>query len=74
MLFFDAADLITQIKLVYKLKKMKEEKKYYQQQIIHIKSKQKMLEEPYKLEKFARERYFMKKPKEEIFWIEKRKK
>jgi len=62
ILFLDSNDLITQYKRQQKTKQLKKEKKYYEQQIKRIeKGYQELLDNPRKLEKLAREKYFLKK-------------
>lgn len=68
--FFDKNDLFSQYELAQKLKALKTEEKYYQAEI--EKNKSDMIElrtNPANLEKFAREKYMMKKDNEEIFVI-----
>ena len=68
--FFDKDDLFSQYELAQKLKQLKTEEKYYLTEI--EKSKNDMNElrtNPANLEKFAREKYLMKKDDEEIFVI-----
>ena len=67
---FDKNDFMSQYELRKKLYQMKAEQKYYQDEI--EKSKKDMNElrtNPDNLEKFAREKYLMKKDNEEIFVI-----
>ena len=68
--FFDKDDLLSQYQLRQKLHQLRTEEKYYQTEI--EKSKNDMNElrtNPANLEKFAREKYQMKKDNEEIFLI-----
>jgi|SRR6185312_8850272 len=68
--FFDRNDLISEIKLVYKIKKMKAERTYYQQQTDATNEQLKELQtNPANLEKFAREKYLMKKDNEDVYVI-----
>ena len=70
MTFFDRDDLLSQYRLTQKLKQLRTERNYYQEEI--KKSKNDMNElhtNPANLEKFAREKYLMKKDNEEIFVI-----
>ena len=70
MLFFDKNDLISQFSQKNKLNRMKADKDYFTEEI--EKSNQ-MMEElmtnPKTLERFAREKYLMKKDNEEVFVI-----
>jgi cell division protein DivIC len=69
--FLDGNDLISQIKLKSKLQSLEKEKIHYALQIEQVKKEREALfNNPILLEKFARERYFMKKPTEDIFVIE----
>jgi len=70
MLFFDRNNLISQFELRSKLNQLKEDKQYYIEEI--KKDRKDMLEllsNPKNLEKFAREKYLMKKDNEDIFLI-----
>lgn len=70
MLFFDVNDLFTQFKMYRELSHLQEEKLFYQKKLKDVEAKQKAVMGNSKLiEKFAREKYLMKKPKEEIFVI-----
>jgi len=68
--FFDKNDFMSQYELRQKLKQLRTEQQYYLDEI--VKSKNDMNElrtNPANLEKFAREKYLMKKDNEEIFVI-----
>lgn len=66
--FFDRNDLITQYKYRRDLNDLKRDKEYYQEENIKIKEDLKELTTNQKqLEKFAREKYLMKKDNEDIF-------
>lgn len=70
LLFFDKNDILSQVERTKELRALEEERDYYQAEI--EKSKQDMKElqtNPKNLEKFAREKYLMKKPNEEVFVI-----
>lgn len=70
MLFFDVNDVLTQIKMYRELGRLEDEKKYYFQKIKEVeKERLEVLGNKKLVEKFAREKYLMKKPKEEIFVI-----
>ena len=74
LLFFDRNDLVSQYKIRGELKKLEEEKKFFLEE---IKKDQESLNDlktnPQTLEKFAREKYLMKKDNEDIFVIVKEK-
>lgn len=68
--FFDKDDLFSQYELTQKLKKLKTEEQYYKTEIEKSKNEMNDLRtNPANLEKFAREKYLMKKDNEEIFVI-----
>lgn len=68
--FFDQNNLITQIQYRLELTKLEDEKKFYKKELNQIQADLKELKSnPASLEKFAREKYFMKKADEEIFVI-----
>jgi cell division protein DivIC len=70
MLFFDADDLVTQYRLRKKLSNLEAEKTYYLEQIAEIQQQRKGLEvDEDLLERFAREKYFMKKKTEDLYII-----
>lgn len=68
--FFDQNKLITQFQYRSQLNKLEEEKKFYQEEIAVIQADLEELQtNPKTLEKFAREKYLMKKEDEELFVI-----
>lgn len=70
MLFFDAEDLVTQYRLRNKLFNLEAEKMYYLEQIEKIQQARKGLESNEDLlEKFAREKYFMKRKTEDLYVV-----
>ena len=70
LLFFDRYDFITQYKTVKELKKLEEEKQYYVDEIAKNERDLKLLkEDSVYLERFAREKYLMKQPGEDVFII-----
>jgi cell division protein FtsB len=71
MTFLDSNDLITRFKMGSKLRTLENEKEFYQEKIGEVeKDKQELTTNKELLEKFAREKYLMKKPNEDIFIIE----
>jgi cell division protein DivIC len=71
MLFFDTNDIITQIRLMSKLNALKKEKNYYKENIIKLKEDIiELSSNEEAIEAFAREKYFMKKKNEHIYFIE----
>ncbi|MFA0962612.1 septum formation initiator family protein [Roseivirga sp. BDSF3-8] len=68
MLFFDTNDLITQWQMTSRLNDLEREKAFYLQKIEEVKKDQKELMTDKKLlEKFAREKYYMKKESEDVY-------
>jgi cell division protein FtsB len=71
MTFFDSNDWINRFRMSYKLRTLKNEKEYYHEKIKEVeKDKKELMGNDELLEKFAREKYLMKKPGEDIFIIE----
>ena len=70
MTFLDSNDLINRYRLSAKLRSLENEKEYYQEKIKEVeKDRQELMGTTELLEKFAREKYLMKKPTEDIFII-----
>ncbi|GAA0188370.1 hypothetical protein GCM10009122_46540 [Fulvivirga kasyanovii] len=70
MLFIDANDLVSQIKLKNQLETLEDEKSYYLQKIEEVKKdREELLSNDQLLEKFAREKYYMKKESEDLFVV-----
>ena len=66
--FFDKNDVRTQIEFKKEVKRLEEERKYYANEIRLITADLRELStNPKTLEKFAREKYYMKGDNEEIF-------
>ncbi|TAF45759.1 MAG: septum formation initiator family protein [Sphingobacteriales bacterium] len=75
MFFFDRNDLIAQFDYRADLEKLKNEKEFYIQEISKVqKDLIALTTNQQKLEKFAREKYLMKKNNEDIFVIVEQKK
>ena len=75
MLFFAKNDFITQFKLTSQLNDMREQRDFYKDRTIIVEQERKeLLEDDALLEKFAREKYWMKKESEDIYIIEEVKK
>ena len=71
MIFLDSNDLISRFKLSSKLRSLDKEKEYYQAKITEVeKDRKELMTNRELLEKFAREKYLMKKEKEDIFIIQ----
>ncbi|RAU83845.1 FtsB family cell division protein [Pontibacter arcticus] len=70
MLFFDSNDFITQYQMSKKLSDLEEDKEYYVEKIIEVeKDRKELMSNSELLEKFAREKYLMKRPNEDVFII-----
>ncbi|WP_026461682.1 FtsB family cell division protein [Adhaeribacter aquaticus] len=70
MIFFDSNDFITQYEMSKKLSEKEEEKEFYLQKISEVKKdREELLSNQELLEKYAREKYLMKKPAEDLFII-----
>ncbi len=70
LVFFDRNDVFTQIDLGKQVKQLEKEKNYFTQEIAVITSDIKELTtNPKTLEKFAREKYLMKRNNEDVFVI-----
>lgn len=70
MLFLDANDLGTQIERSRKQSSLEKEKEFYQQKIRQVeKEREELMSNDELLEKFAREKYLMKKPGEDVYVI-----
>lgn len=68
MLFFDEHNFISQVKLKLEVNQLQKDQEYYQQEILKVRSDLEELKtDDRHLEKFAREKYKMKKPDEEVF-------
>ena len=70
MFFFDENDFIRQYQMSKKLSDLEEEKEYYQAKIAEVqKDRHELMSNADLLEKFAREKYLMKRPTEEVFIV-----
>jgi hypothetical protein len=70
MVFFDSNNLLTRNRLQEKLDGLNVEKQFYLQEIKKDSTlTQQLISDSTQLEKFARERYLMKKEKEDLFLI-----
>jgi cell division protein DivIC len=69
--FFDRNDLFTQYDRKKELQKLEKSKEYYLEEITSTKKELRDLNtNPAVLEKLAREKFFLKRPNEEIFIVE----
>lgn len=70
LLFFDKNDLFSQLSYRRQLKELEVDKEYYLKEIARNKEDMKeLMSDPEHLEKYARERYLMKKDNEDIFLV-----
>lgn len=70
MLFLDSNDFMSRYKLSAKLRALENEKEYYQEKIKEVeKDREELFGDRESLEKFAREKYLMKKENEDVFII-----
>ena len=73
MLFFDKNDMISQYGYSAKVSKLKQEKDFFLQETASVKKDLNELDSNLGMvEKFAREKYFMKKDNEDVFVIVKK--
>jgi cell division protein FtsB len=71
MLFFDQRDFFLQRERTAELKKVEAAKKYYQQEIDNTKKQlQDLQSNPEAIEKYARERYLLRREGEEVYLFE----
>jgi len=71
MLLLDSNDLISRFKMTNKVRTLENEKEFYQEKIAEVeKDRKELMTNKELLEKFAREKYLMKKEKEDIFIIQ----
>ncbi len=70
MLFIDSNDFYSQFKKRKKLRELERQKEYYIQKIEEVqKDRHELLSDDKLLEKFAREKYLMKRDKEDLYVI-----
>ncbi len=70
MAFFDGNDFFTQLRNWSYLRAAYAEKVYYEDKIKEVQSERAaVLDDPKLLEKFAREKYLMKRPQEDLYLV-----
>ena len=70
MIFIDSNNLVNHFRLSQKLSQLEDQKEFYLEKREKIKAeRQELMSNPELLEKFARERYLMKKPTEDLYVI-----
>jgi cell division protein FtsB len=70
MLFLDNYSYMDQRVLNKQIQGLEENKKYYQEEIEKDKQNIKLLKNPEQVEKYAREKYYMKKDSEDIYIVQ----
>ena len=75
MIFFDRNDLFSQYQYYQQVSKLKQERDFYKTETEKVsRDLDELASDPKKLEKFAREKYLMKKDNEDVFVIVQEKK
>ena len=75
MIFFDRNDLFSQYQYHQQVSKLKQERDFYLKETAQVnKDLDELTSNPQMLEKFAREKYLMKKDNEDVFVIVQKKK
>lgn len=70
MIFFDKNDIFSQYQYHEQVMKLKEERDFYQKETARVtKDLDELTSDKAKLEKFAREKYLMKKDNEDVFVV-----
>jgi cell division protein FtsB len=70
MLFFDPYNVLNRWELSAEVREARQQKKYYQEETALIKQElTELFTDESTLEKFAREKYYMKRPDEDLFVI-----
>lgn len=70
MVFFDTNSLLIHLELQKEIRKLEKQQEFLRQEIAKDKEIIRTLSDPAEREKFAREKYYMKRDKEEIYLIE----
>ena len=70
MLFFDSNDFITQYRMSRELRDKENDKEYYLEKMAEVQQdREELMGNAELLEKFAREKYLMKRPGEDVFIV-----
>jgi cell division protein DivIC len=70
MTFLDSNDLVSRVRMNARLSALEDEKEYYMEKIAEVeKDRTELMTNKELLEKFAREKYLMKKETEDVFVI-----
>lgn len=68
MLLLDRYDLISQYRMQHNIKQLEVDKQFYQREISKVKTEYDiLLNDPLRIERYARENYWMKRPNEDIY-------
>jgi cell division protein DivIC len=71
MIFLDSNDLISRFRMSSKLRSLEREREFYLEKIKEVeKDREELMTNKELLEKFAREKYLMKKEKEDLFIVQ----
>ena len=71
MFFLDINNIPSQFQRDQEIRTLEEEKAFFEQEIEKVKvDREKLLTDDVMLEKFAREKYLMKKPSEDVYVLE----
>ena len=74
MIFLDSNDLINRFRMSAKLRSLENEKRYYTEKIMQVEQdRAELMGTTELLEKFAREKYLMKRESEDIYIIDEQK-
>ena len=74
MIFFDKNDLLSQYEYHQEVAQLEQERDFYKKQNVKVaRDLDELTSNPQKLEKFAREKYLMRKDNEDVFVIVKEK-
>lgn len=73
MIFIDSNNVVNQFKLSQKLGQLDDQKEFYKERKVKIKAeREELMSNPELLEKFAREKYLMKKETEDLYVVVKK--
>lgn len=73
LLFFDRYSLIGQQKIKSQIRQFEKDKNYYQEECEGLRKRQAVLDtDPDEIEKYAREKFLMKRPGEDVFLVKDR--
>ena len=70
IVFVDNTSYLEQIELNNQIEELNNNKKYYQEEIKKDEKNIKLLKDPNQIEKYAREKYYMKRDSEDVYIID----